>query len=106
MGGGSFFCVNRRVGGNGALSFTLHTEYYHRKYLTSGPCTWAFIFHVSVLLTLFVLPFVLTFSQGNFWLKSDIYAEQPKVEFKHQVYGEFAFINTATQNTQVYTYST
>ena len=106
MGGGSFFCVNRRVGGNGALSFTLHTEYYHRKYLTSGVCSWGFIFHVLVLLTLFVLPFVLTFSQGNFWLKSDTYTEQPRVEFKHQVYGEFAFTNPATQNTQVYTYST
>ena len=106
MGGGSFFCVNRRVGGNGALSFTLHTEYYNRQYLSSGVCTWAFIFHALVMLTLIILPFVLTFSQGNFWLKSDIYSEQPKVEFKHQVYGEFAFMDSVTQKTQVYIYST
>jgi hypothetical protein len=28
-------------------------------------CSWAFIFHVFVLFTLLVLPFVLTFSAGG-----------------------------------------
>ena len=63
MGGGGFFCVNRR--GNGSLTFTLHTEYYQRKFISSGVCTWAFLFHCLVLFTLVVLPFVLTFSQGS-----------------------------------------
>ena len=61
MGGGSF--LNRR--GNGSLSVTLHREFYERKFVTDNICGWAFIFHVSVLFTLFVLPFVLTFSSGS-----------------------------------------
>jgi hypothetical protein len=65
MGGGGFFCINRRVGGNGGLSFTLHTENYQRKYISSGYCTWAFVFHCLVIITMILLPFILTFSQGS-----------------------------------------
>jgi hypothetical protein len=64
MGGG--ISINRRTGGSGgSLSLTLHTDYYERKYLSSSVCSWAFIFHIFVLFTLIVLPFVLTFSSGG-----------------------------------------
>ena len=61
MGGGA--CLNRR-GGSGSLSVTLHKEYYERKFVTNNVCSWAFLFHALVILTLFILPFVLTFSTG------------------------------------------
>ena len=58
--------MNRRAGGSGlSPSVTLHTEHYERKYLSSSVCSWAFVFHVFVLFTLIVLPFVLTFSTGG-----------------------------------------
>lgn len=57
MGGGT--CFSKRGG------YTLHTEYYERKYITSNFCSWAFIFYVFVMLTLIILPFVLTFSIGS-----------------------------------------
>jgi hypothetical protein len=100
MGGGS--CINRR--GNGAISVTLHKEYYERKFISGNICSWAFIFHVLVLFTLIVLPFVLTFTAGAFWLKVETYQEHPKVTFKHKAYGQFVF-GEGTAGSKTYTYS-
>jgi hypothetical protein len=38
-------------------------------------------------------------------MKTDVYTEQPRVEFKHKVYGEFAFTEFAKAS-KVYTYTT
>ena len=57
MGGGT--CINRKGG------LTLYKEYYERKFITGSICSWAFIFHILVMLTLIILPFVLTFSSGS-----------------------------------------
>lgn len=62
MGGGR--CMHKK-GGSGSLVFTLHTDYYSRKFIASKVCSWAFLFHTLVIITLFVLPFVLTFSAGS-----------------------------------------
>ncbi len=87
MGGGAFGFKRT----NGGLSITLHTDYYQRVFLSPGICSWAYIFHLLVLFTLIVLPFVLTFSSGEFWVKQAIYQEQPRVTFNHKVFGDLVF---------------
>jgi hypothetical protein len=48
-------------------SWTLHTDFYTRKFITGNYISVAFLFHFLVLTTLVVLPFVLTFYSGTFW---------------------------------------
>ncbi len=49
----------------GRFSLTLHTDYYQRKFITGNVVSWAFLFHVLVIATLIILPFVLTFYSGS-----------------------------------------
>ena len=74
-------------------SWTLHTDFYQRKFITGNYFSIAFLFHFFVLTTLVVLPFVLTFYSGNFWSKIEVQTEQPRVTFKHQLYAQLLFID-------------
>lgn len=78
-------------------SWTLHTSFYQRSFITGSICSFAFFFHFLVLTTLIVLPFVLTFYSGNFWAKIDVQTEQPKVTYQHQLYTQLYFTSQTNQ---------
>ena len=59
-----------------------HERSLQRKFIAPR-CSCAYIFCVATVLAAIILPFIAAFATGSFWLKLQIYHEQPLVSFAH-----------------------
>lgn len=89
---------------------TIHTDYYYRSFLTKTNTT-GYFFSVLITLLCIFLPFTSVYSTGckfarliknfppshlydallDFWAKTAVAHEHPKVQFKNKLYTELLF---------------
>ena len=79
------------------MSFEVYREPLYRRYYASyfSP---SFLFAIMVGFLLIFLPLIIAYNSTGFWLKEDIYYEQPLINYKYQaiveVYGTKVNTNT------------
>jgi hypothetical protein len=78
--------------GRKSSKITLYTQYYERVFVAHF-CSWASMFTLAITLLIIILPFLLTFSTKNFWLKTNSYQEHPSVTYNHKLYTQCLFAN-------------
>ncbi|KAI9099729.1 transmembrane protein [Phlyctochytrium arcticum] len=61
----------------------VYTQPYARRYYARS-CSVACLFTLIVLAAVLILPFVIAYSSGSFWLKINSFREQPFVAYQHQ----------------------
>jgi hypothetical protein len=50
------------------------------------------------MVVLFLVPFFLAYTSGNFWLKESTYREQPQVQYMYKVSVRIGFVHSGTRH--------